>query len=215
MNKIIYVLYFTVTCYYLCYWLRHAHSVLVNNSRYFGPQSADSSNDEPPESESERDGEASDCWADVIYGSMERWHRWGPICSSVCVCVCVSDYTRDWVCMHMWNWVHVCVPSVYLCVYVSTCSLTGAASYIRPFQLQQDECSDLQPSAVKHLTLWSAVNWPLTSPAYLFTADRNMYLHTWEAFLPQCNWLLVLSTFVTTRKKKPLVKAEVLTQLLS
>lgn len=39
----------------------------------------------------------------VQCGSMERWHRWGPICSSdACVCVfhgCVFDYTRDWVCV--------------------------------------------------------------------------------------------------------------------
>lgn len=39
----------------------------------------------------ERYWEAFDCWAKAQCGSIERWHRWGPIYSSVCA----SDYTCD------------------------------------------------------------------------------------------------------------------------
>lgn len=111
----------------------------------FGPQSADSSSDEPLESESDeglqRVWEAFDCWAESamwVNGALAQM-RTNMFLWCVCVCVfhgCVFDYTRDWVC-------------VYLCV----CSWSAAASFIRPIQLQWDECLDLQPSAVKHMTL--------------------------------------------------------------
>lgn len=78
----------------------------------------------------------------VQCGSMERWHRWGPICSSdACVCVCFMV-----VCLIT----HV---TEFVCVFVCVCSWSAAASFIRPIQLQWDECLDLQPSAVKHMTL--------------------------------------------------------------
>lgn len=75
----------------------------------FGPQSADSSSDEPPESESgERETERRlTAGQKVQYGSMERWHRWGPICSSVCVCVSAWLHT----------WLSVCVCVLYICVF--------------------------------------------------------------------------------------------------
>lgn len=74
----------------------------------FGPQSADSSSDEPLESESDeglqRVWEAFDCWAESamwVNGALAQM-RTNMFLWCVCVCVfhgCVFDYTRDWVCV--------------------------------------------------------------------------------------------------------------------
>ena len=46
----------------------------------------------------------------VQCGSMERWHRWGPICSSgVCVCVCVCLGMVVCLITHVTEFVCVCV----------------------------------------------------------------------------------------------------------
>lgn len=70
--------------------------------------------------------EAFDCWAKAQYGSLERWHRWGPICSSVCVfeqAWCVSGYMCDWA------WVYTCESCVCVSVELKLLHTSGQFKY--------------------------------------------------------------------------------------